>query len=69
VSTIIVGARPDEQLADNLQAGELELSDDDFKRLEEVSRPLLLYPYWHQHKTASDRLSAADMALLAPYLS
>jgi hypothetical protein len=24
----------------------------------------LLYPYWHQATTASDRLSAADLSLL-----
>ena len=37
-------------------------------RLEEVSRPPLLYPYWHQAWTAKDRLGAADLALLGPYL-
>jgi hypothetical protein len=29
----------------------------------------LPYPHWHQAKTARDRLSAADLALLAPYIS
>jgi hypothetical protein len=38
-------------------------------RLEEVSRPPLLYPYWHQKATASERLSAADMVLLKPFLT
>jgi hypothetical protein len=33
-----------------------------------VSRPPLLYPYWHQRKTASDRLSPADLTQLGPYL-
>jgi hypothetical protein len=37
-------------------------------RLEEVSRPPLIYPHWHQAKTARDRLGAADLALLEPYL-
>ena len=36
-------------------------------RLDEVSRPPLLYPYWHQLWTAKDRLSAADLALLEGY--
>jgi len=27
-----------------------------------------LYPYWHQAKTAKERLSAPDLALLRPYL-
>ena len=69
ISSVIVGARTDEQLADNLRAAELQLSDEERSRLEEVSRPPLLYPYWHQRKTAADRLSAADLTLLAPHLA
>jgi aryl-alcohol dehydrogenase-like predicted oxidoreductase len=68
VSSVIVGARTDEQLADNLRAADLELSDEERAALEQVSRPPLIYPHWHQRKTASDRLSEADLALLAPYL-
>jgi aryl-alcohol dehydrogenase-like predicted oxidoreductase len=69
ISSIVVGARTDEQLANNLEASDLTLSDDERNRLEEVSRPPLIYPYWHQRKTASDRLGEADLALLAPYLA
>jgi aryl-alcohol dehydrogenase-like predicted oxidoreductase len=69
ITTVIIGARTDEQLADNLAAAELELSVDEVARLEEVSRPPLIYPYWHQRKTASDRLSAADLSLIGPYLT
>jgi aryl-alcohol dehydrogenase-like predicted oxidoreductase len=68
VSSVVVGARTDEQLADNLKAAELELTDAELDRLEQVSRPRLLYPFWHQAKTASDRLSTADLSLLAPHL-
>ena len=69
VSSVVIGARTEEQLADNLGAAGLTLSDEEVGRLEEVSRPPLLYPYWHQHKTASDRLSPADLALLGPHLA
>ena len=68
VVSLIVGARTDEQLADNLAAADLKLSDGERDRLEEVSRPPLIYPYWHQAKTARDRLSPADLALLGPHL-
>ncbi|MGB9185492.1 MAG: aldo/keto reductase [Solirubrobacteraceae bacterium] len=68
ITTVIVGARTDEQLADNLAAAELELSTEEISRLESVSRPPLIYPYWHQRKTAADRLSAADLSLLEPHL-
>jgi aryl-alcohol dehydrogenase-like predicted oxidoreductase len=69
ISSVIIGARTDEQLADNLKAAELELTDSERERLEEVSRPPLLYPYWHQRATAEARLSAADLTLLAPHLT
>ncbi|CAA9413656.1 MAG: Aldo/keto reductase, SMc04322 family [uncultured Rubrobacteraceae bacterium] len=64
VASIVVGARTDEQLADNLKAADLELSEDERERLDEVSAPPLIYPFWHQLKTASDRLGPADMPLL-----
>jgi len=69
VSSIVIGARTDEQLADNLAAVELTLSEEEVGRLEEVSRPPLIYPYWHQYRTATDRLGPADLALLAPFLA
>ncbi|MBV9605613.1 MAG: aldo/keto reductase [Solirubrobacterales bacterium] len=69
ITSVIVGARTDEQLADNLAAAELELSSEEAARLEEVSRPPLVYPFWHQHKTAADRLSAADLSLIGPHLA
>jgi aryl-alcohol dehydrogenase-like predicted oxidoreductase len=68
ISSVVIGARTDEQLADNLCAADLVLSDEEVGRLEEVSRPPLIYPYWHQRKTAAARLGPADLALLAPYL-
>jgi aryl-alcohol dehydrogenase-like predicted oxidoreductase len=68
VTSVIIGARTDEQLADNLAAAELDLADAERARLEELSRPPLLYPYWHQAKTAADRLSEADLALLGPHV-
>jgi aryl-alcohol dehydrogenase-like predicted oxidoreductase len=69
VATVIVGARTEEQLADNLQAVDLTLGDEELTRLEAVSRPDLLYPYWHQMMSAADRLSAADLSLIGPHLS
>ena len=39
-----------------------------FRRLDKVSEPALIYPYWHQSYTAKDRLGEADLLLLKPYL-
>jgi aryl-alcohol dehydrogenase-like predicted oxidoreductase len=65
VTSLVIGARTDEQLADNLAAASLTLTE---AELDKASAPPLLYPYWHQAKTAKDRLSPADLTLLAPYL-
>jgi aryl-alcohol dehydrogenase-like predicted oxidoreductase len=68
ISSVIVGARTEEQLADNLAAEGLELSADEQSGLEAVSRPPLIYPFWHQRASATDRLSAADLSLIAQYM-
>jgi len=68
VTSVIIGARTDAQLIDNLKAADLILSAQERSRLDAVSAPTLLYPYWHQASTASDRLSPADLSLLGPHL-
>jgi aryl-alcohol dehydrogenase-like predicted oxidoreductase len=65
VTSLVVGARDPEQLADNLASATWVLDDAARARLDEVSALPLLYPYWHQAKTAADRLSPGDLTLLA----
>ena len=65
VTSVVIGARTDEQLTDNLGALELQLSDAERDRLDAVSAPPLLYPYWHQARSILDRACAADLSLLA----
>jgi aryl-alcohol dehydrogenase-like predicted oxidoreductase len=69
ITSIVIGARTTDQLSDNLAAAGLTLSADEIAALEKVSRPPLIYPYWHQRDSASERLSPADLALLAPFLA
>ena len=68
VASIVVGARTEDQLSDNLAAADLHLSDEERTRLDEVSAPALIYPHWHQMRTASDRLGPPDHSLLGPHL-
>jgi aryl-alcohol dehydrogenase-like predicted oxidoreductase len=68
VDTLVIAARTEEQLADNLAAAELELTEDQVARIEAASRPPLPYPLWHQTANASDRLGDNDRAVLAPWL-
>lgn len=64
VTSLVIGARTEEQLLSNLKAAELHLSAEETTKLEAASRPPLIYPYWHQASTAKDRLSAADRVLI-----
>ncbi len=68
VASVIIGARTEDQLKQNLGAGELKLSEEERDRLDKVSQMPLPYPYWHQAATASDRLSPADLSLMRPHL-
>jgi len=68
VTSLIVGARTDKQLVDNLGSADLVLSAEERTRLDKVSALPLLYPYWHQAASVAERLGEADLALLSPYL-
>ena len=68
ISTLVIGARTEQQLADNLAAAELALGDEELSRLERASRPPLPYPLWHQVASATDRLGESDRATLGPHL-
>ncbi len=48
VTSIIIGARNEAQLKDNLGAVGWALSEDEVARLDKVSQRALPYPYWHQ---------------------
>lgn len=66
VVSLIIGARNEEQLSDDLPAADLRLEPEEVRRLDDVSAPPLLYPYWWQAKY-DERLGEADRALLGRY--
>jgi aryl-alcohol dehydrogenase-like predicted oxidoreductase len=68
VTSLVIGARTDEQLADNLKSADLVLSSAERAALDQVSTPDLIYPHWHQAATADDRLGEPDLSLLRPHL-
>ncbi len=63
VASLVIGGRNAEQFRDSLAAAELRLSETERARLDAVSAPPVLYPYWHQQQTAGSRLGAADLVL------
>ena len=55
VSSVIVGARNEEQLRQNLGAVGWKLTVEQMARLDDASKTPLPYPYWHQRITGGDR--------------
>ena len=60
VANIIIGARNEEQLRQNLGAVGWNLNEDQMRRLNEASARPPIYPYWHQRQFAS-RNPLADL--------
>jgi aryl-alcohol dehydrogenase-like predicted oxidoreductase len=50
VSSVIIGARNESQLRDNLVAASFTLSREQVAKLDEASAPQVPYPYWHQRQ-------------------
>ncbi len=55
VSTVIIGARKPEQLADNLKAIEVKFTPEELKQIDDVSRLVPEYPQWMIERQAGDR--------------
>jgi aryl-alcohol dehydrogenase-like predicted oxidoreductase len=49
ITSVIIGAKTMSQMLDNFKASDLDLSDEDFNTLDELSRPIVPYPLWHQN--------------------
>jgi aryl-alcohol dehydrogenase-like predicted oxidoreductase len=55
VASVIVGARNEEQLRQNLGAVGWNLTREQVATLDRASAPAIAYPYWHQRSTFSER--------------
>jgi aryl-alcohol dehydrogenase-like predicted oxidoreductase len=60
VTSVIIGAKRAEQLKDNLAAVELSLTEEELKRLDEVSALPPEYPGWMLPFQGADRLGPVD---------
>lgn len=55
VATLVIGARNEVQLHENLQAVEFSLSVEQMQRLDAASARQPVYPYWHQRAIFAER--------------
>jgi aryl-alcohol dehydrogenase-like predicted oxidoreductase len=58
VMSVIIGARTEDQLADNLAAAALTLSAEEIARLDDVSKLAPEYPTWSMSFRSADRVPA-----------
>lgn len=56
ITSVIIGAKSQDQLADNLAASDLKLSDTELASLDEVSKLPREYPGWMFERQLADRL-------------
>lgn len=52
ISTLVIGARTEQQLRENLGAVGWKLSAEHMEKLDKASAPTPIYPYWHQAQYA-----------------
>jgi aryl-alcohol dehydrogenase-like predicted oxidoreductase len=55
VTSVIIGARNKEQLTDNLKTVDWEMTAEEVARLDELSKPPRVYPYWMLERMSLDR--------------
>jgi len=55
VTSVIIGVRNAEQLTDNLKTTEWEMTAEEVARLDALSKPPRVYPYWTLERLAQDR--------------
>jgi aryl-alcohol dehydrogenase-like predicted oxidoreductase len=67
VGPLVIGARTDEQLRDNLAAATLELTKEQHDLIEAAGRPAPLYPFWHRAKMAIERATPSEVGYLNGY--
>src|SRR5699024_3138895 len=67
VGPVVIAARNEDQLRENIQSFEIELSADEQSTIESVARPEPIYPLWHRAMNAIDKGSPSEITYLQGY--
>lgn len=60
VGPLVLGARNEKQLRENLEARSIALSAEQAARIEAAARPAPLYPHWHRAMYAAQRATPLE---------
>jgi len=67
VGPLVIGARTESQLRENLAAASIALTAEQHDRIEAVARPAPIYPYWHRAMNAMERATPTEAGYLRGY--
>ncbi|QDY46093.1 aldo/keto reductase [Planococcus glaciei] len=67
VGPIVIAARNEEQLKENIASFDIQLSQEEQDRIETVARPLPIYPNWHRAMNSLELGSPSEITYLKGY--
>lgn len=67
VGPIVIAARNEEQLKENIASFDIQLTQEEHDRIESVARPAPIYPHWHRAMGAPEMASPSEIEYLKSY--
>jgi len=67
VGPIVIAARNEEQLKENIASFDIQLTQEEHDRIEMVARPLPIYPNWHRAMNSLELGSPSEITYLKGY--
>lgn len=67
VGPIIIAARNEEQLKENIASFDIKLTQEEHDLIESAARPAPIYPLWHRAMSSFEKGSPAEMTYLQGY--
>jgi aryl-alcohol dehydrogenase-like predicted oxidoreductase len=64
VGPVVLGARNEQQLREDLAAAAIKLTQEQHDHIEVVARPAPIYPYWHRAMHAAERATPSEAEYL-----
>jgi aryl-alcohol dehydrogenase-like predicted oxidoreductase len=67
VDSLVLAARTQDQLQDNIASYNLQLTDNEIKTITELTNPEPIYPLWHRAMNSYDKASTSEKVYLEGY--
>ncbi|WP_100013172.1 aldo/keto reductase [Lentibacillus sediminis] len=67
VGPVVIAARNEEQLRENIASYDIELTKEEHDKIESVARPEQVYPLWHRAMTGLEQASSSEKPYLEEY--